>query len=61
MDTPNPLTVLYQDEQLLAATRTAFPHPASGEPLTISAPPEESFLEVLSVFPEFEVPDQSGK
>ncbi|MBU2954309.1 pseudouridine synthase [Marinobacter sp. F3R08] len=46
---------------MLAATGMAFLHPATGESLTISAPPEQSFLEVLSIFPGFELPDQSEK
>lgn len=46
---------------MLAATGMAFRHPATGESLTISAPPEQSFLEVLSVFPEFDLPDQPEK
>jgi len=33
---------------LLAAVELTFPHPASGAPLTVSAPPEESFLAPLS-------------
>ncbi|WP_418141704.1 pseudouridine synthase [Marinobacter sp. MA] len=40
---------------MLAATKMAFRHPVSGEPLTISAAPEASFLEVLSIFPGFDV------
>jgi len=40
---------------MLAATMMAFRHPVSGEPLTISAAPEASFLEVLSIFPGFDV------
>ncbi|MHA7927050.1 MAG: pseudouridine synthase [Marinobacter sp.] len=50
-----------QGRLMLAATGMAFRHPASGEPLTISAPPEESFLEVLSIFPGFDVLDQPEK
>jgi tRNA pseudouridine65 synthase len=50
-----------QGRLMLAATGMAFRHPASGEPLTISAPPEESFLEVLSIFPGFNVQDQPEK
>lgn len=50
-----------QGRLMLAATGMAFRHPASGEPLTISAPPEESFLEVLSIFPGFDVQDQPEK
>ena len=46
---------------MLAATGMAFLHPATGESLTISAPPEQSFLEVLSIFPGFELPDQPEK
>ncbi|MTJ00520.1 MAG: pseudouridylate synthase [Marinobacter adhaerens] len=42
---------------MLAATMMAFRHPVSGEPLTISAAPEASFLEVLSIFPGFDVYD----
>lgn len=40
---------------MLAATMMAFRHPVSGEPLTVSAAPEASFLEVLSIFPGFDV------
>ena len=40
---------------MLAATMMAFRHPVSGEPLTVSAVPEASFLEVLSIFPGFDV------
>ncbi|MCD1648608.1 pseudouridine synthase [Marinobacter adhaerens] len=50
-----------QGRLMLAATGMAFRHPASGEPLTISAPPEESFLEVLSIFPGFNMQDQPEK
>lgn len=50
-----------QGRLMLAATHMAFRHPVSGEPLTFSAPPEMSFREVLSVFPGFELPDQSVK
>ncbi|MDX1559012.1 MAG: pseudouridine synthase, partial [Marinobacter sp.] len=50
-----------QGRLMLAATKMAFRHPASGEPLTITAPPEESFLEVLSIFSGFEWRDQAGK
>lgn len=50
-----------QGRLMLAATAMAFRHPVSGEPLALRAPPEESFLEVLSVFPGFELPDQPGK
>jgi len=50
-----------QGRLMLAATGMAFRHPASGEPLTISAAPEESFLEVLSIFPGFDVLDQPEK
>ena len=42
---------------MLAATMMAFRHPVSGEPLTVSAAPEASFLEVLSIFPGFDVYD----
>ncbi|MDX1598839.1 MAG: pseudouridine synthase [Marinobacter sp.] len=47
-----------QGRLMLAATRLEFQHPASGEAMSISAPPESSFLEVLSVFPGFTLPDQ---
>ncbi|MCG2581959.1 MAG: pseudouridine synthase [Marinobacter sp.] len=47
-----------QGRLMLAATRLEFRHPASGEPKSICAPPEKSFLDVLSVFPDFIVPDQ---
>ncbi len=46
---------------MLAATGMAFRHPATGESLRISAPPEQSFLEVLSVFPGFDLPDHPEK
>ena len=35
---------------MLAATGIAFAHPVSGEPLALSSAPEESFLQVLSIF-----------
>ncbi|WP_416398988.1 pseudouridine synthase [Allohahella sp. A8] len=35
---------------MLAATGLIFKHPVTGEQLQLSAPPEDSFLEVLSVF-----------
>ncbi|ROQ37909.1 tRNA pseudouridine synthase C [Marinobacter sp. 3-2] len=50
-----------QGRLMLAATRMAFRHPVSGEPMTISAAPEASFLEVLSLFPGFDVHDHSEK
>lgn len=50
-----------QGRLMLAATRMAFRHPVSGKPLTISAAPEASFLEVLSLFPGFDVQDHSEK
>ena len=50
-----------QGRLMLAATRMAFQHPVSGKPLTISAAPEASFLEVLSLFPGLEVRDHSEK
>lgn len=40
-----------QGRLMLAATRIRFPHPASGESLTITAPLEASFRQVLSIFP----------
>lgn len=50
-----------QGRLMLAATRMAFQHPVSGKALTISAAPEASFLEVLSLFPGLEVRDHSEK
>jgi tRNA pseudouridine65 synthase len=50
-----------QGRLMLAATRMAFQHPVSGKPLTISAAPEASFLEVLSLFPGFDARDHSEK
>ena len=50
-----------QGRLMLAATRMAFRHPVSGKPLTISAAPEASFLEVLSLFPGFDVQDHWEK
>lgn len=50
-----------QGRLMLAATGMAFRHPASGEPMDIRAVPEKSFLEVLSIFPGIELPDQSGQ
>lgn len=50
-----------QGRLMLAATEIAFDHPVSGEPVVISARPEASFLEVLSVFAGFRLPDQPGK
>ncbi|WP_100639878.1 pseudouridine synthase [Marinobacter salexigens] len=38
---------------MLAATCIEFAHPATGMPLSVGAAPEPSFLEVLSIFPEF--------
>jgi tRNA pseudouridine65 synthase len=40
-----------QGRLMLAAVSLAFPHPVSGQSLTISAPPENSFVQVLSIFP----------
>lgn len=37
---------------MLAATALRLRHPATGEPLTLTAPPEASFLQVLSSFAE---------
>lgn len=48
-----------QGRLMLAATRMEFTHPASGEQMVVTATPEDSFLEVLSVFPEFPVSGQS--
>ncbi|WP_449286511.1 pseudouridine synthase [Marinobacter sp. PE14] len=50
-----------QGRLMLAATRMAFRHPVSGKPMTISAAPEASFLEVLSLFPGFDVQDHLKK
>ncbi|MCM0611377.1 pseudouridylate synthase [Marinobacter sediminum] len=36
---------------MLAATRMAFVHPVTGENITVSADPEDSFGQVLSIFP----------
>lgn len=47
-----------QGRLMLAATGMAFRHPVSGSPLTITAPPEDSFLEVLSIFPGVALRDQ---
>jgi tRNA pseudouridine65 synthase len=44
-----------QGRLMLAATRMEFRHPVSGAQVVVSATPEASFLEVLSVFAE--VPD----
>lgn len=41
-----------QGRLLLAATRIRFNHPLTGRPLTIDAPLEESFRQVLEIFPE---------
>ncbi|HET8849520.1 MAG TPA: pseudouridine synthase [Marinobacter sp.] len=41
-----------QGRLMLAAVSLAFPHPVTGQSLTISAPPENSFVQVLSIFPE---------
>jgi tRNA pseudouridine65 synthase len=35
---------------LLAAVELTFPHPASGQPLTVCAPPEESFARLIDQF-----------
>ena len=48
-----------QGRLLLAATRISFPHPASGETLTITASLEDSFRQVLSIFPK-PLPDIEG-
>lgn len=48
-----------QGRLLLAATRMGFRHPGTGEPLTIEAPLEASFREVLSIFPQ-PLPDLEG-
>ena len=47
-----------QGRLMLAATKMAFRHPVTGEPLTVSAAPEESFLEVLSIFQGFDARNQ---
>lgn len=39
-----------QGRLMLAATALSFLHPATGEPLTLTAAPEEGFLQVLSIF-----------
>ncbi|MEC7376424.1 MAG: pseudouridine synthase [Pseudomonadota bacterium] len=49
-----------QSRLMLAATEIAFDHPVSGEPMVIRARPEPSFMEVLSIFPGFELPGQPG-
>ncbi|QSP93348.1 pseudouridylate synthase [Marinobacter salinisoli] len=43
---------------MLAATCIRFPHPETGAWLSISAPPEESFRQVLSIFPDREAIDE---
>ena len=50
-----------QGRLMLAATRMEFRHPVSGHTMTINALPEASFLEVLSVFPGFDVQHHSEK
>ena len=37
---------------MLAATHLSFQHPVTGQPVTLYAPPEESFVRVLGVFGE---------
>ncbi|KXS52105.1 MAG: tRNA pseudouridine65 synthase [Marinobacter sp. T13-3] len=37
---------------MLAATHLSFQHPETGQPVTLYAPPEESFVRVLGVFGE---------
>lgn len=41
-----------QGRLMLAATGIGFIHPATGEWLQLTAPPEASFMQVLSIFPE---------
>ncbi|MGF2736149.1 pseudouridine synthase [Marinobacter sp. DUT-1] len=41
---------------MLAATRMAFSHPVSGERVIFDAPLEQSFLQVMSIFPGFRYP-----
>lgn len=38
---------------MLAATRMAFAHPVTGKRMIFDAPLEESFLRVMSIFPDF--------
>ncbi|KAA1170585.1 pseudouridylate synthase [Marinobacter salinexigens] len=44
-----------QGRLMLAATDIAFAHPVSGDLLHIHAEPEQSFLDVLSIFPQAEL------
>lgn len=39
---------------MLAAVRLELCHPVTGQALVISAPPEDSFMQVLSIFPELD-------
>ncbi len=45
---------------MLAATALSFRHPATGEPMTLTAAPEQSFMEVLSIFGEAELASVPG-
>ena len=36
---------------MLAATELVLTHPVTGEELALKAPPEQSFMDVLSIFP----------
>lgn len=45
-----------QGRLMLAATGIEFTHPVTGAPVTITSAPEASFLQVLSVFPDFRCP-----
>lgn len=40
-----------QGRLMLAATELALTHPVTGEELVLKAPPEQSFMDVLSIFP----------
>ena len=40
-----------QGRLMLAATELALTHPVTGEELILKAPPEQSFMDVLSIFP----------
>ncbi|WP_372986635.1 pseudouridine synthase [Marinobacter sp.] len=41
---------------MLAATRMAFAHPVTGNPMIFDAPLEPSFLQMMSIFPGFRYP-----
>ncbi|SFM13866.1 pseudouridine synthase [Marinobacter zhejiangensis] len=49
-----------QGRLLLAATRIEFRHPVGGQPVIVEAPLEESFRQVLEIFPQPVIQSLSG-